>query len=1344
MRLYGALATLLLAFASPLLPAPWSVGLLIAAAVLWFRSHPRNVRPWWLSAGFLCAALVLSTQAFLAGGGESERWLGGAEERFDRFLGRFERQAEIAAGILGDEVANLPRGEAFRELRELSQRSREPALAYLLLDQDSEPVAWAGEGLLHDLEGAILPESGIDFIASYTTISVLAVRAVGAGVRPWRIVVGHTYDRETLPFDPGPGLDRRGCTWSLAFEGALLDEQGMVTVASAFGLTMIIDEAPEPLRLTPLFGWPWAAAILGLGFLLLVLTTMRGESQRRGEVGQRSLPLAAGLLATVSLFSTLGLSLQGFLVLGFSAVLAAVALVSSSSAQSRSRIGARFALGVAAIFLIGWWYQASTGTLDLGAHLLVGVEQLALRLSLLVVALGVFYVRPEARHETASLTSVVASFAALLAAAALHDRPLLSLPLLLIAAASAAAWVPLQRPVTGGRGTLVVLVFSAVVAATCWETSYRLILKQELPRRLEEGVRLPGSAELESWKAEIETFLQSAEARSLIRRRVDPEEMQDLAVALWRASPLARDDALSALVVDPVGASTSSFSYGLPLLDESLDEDALMGLLPVAARRELLLLEGSVDLDSEIEARFWLVPLHPIEASATGIDDIKIDLLRGGPLTGPRELEAETDVAVYDRSGSVIRTSLALSTDLPQSFEADGRGVATVENHGAWFWSRSEEQAVFRLYLPVLETLDGLERVGTHSLSSLTATSVAALLLLLMTLPGATLRMRLEGWIDSYSKRLVVVFTLMLLVPLLLLNLVLFRTMGDRLEAEHREAGEVSLYFAQRVLDNYLRTLPPGFVVLSVIDAEVLEWLSLIVQRDVNIYANGEFFASSKPELFTAGLLPERIPGDVYSSLVLEGASLASRTGSVGGVSYLELYAPLTLGGAQIFYLSTPLIAQEEQVATQLNQLARQAFLVTAALFLLLLAAGAALARSFTQPLLDIVEGTGRIAEGATSLGLGPRVPELASLVQAIDQMAGRIAAGREEILREKRVVEEVVQHITAGVVSLDAENRVLMHNRVASELLGVSTGQEMVAALEGRSDLEPVVAFLRQAGSKPRQTTVRLRGDDNEEIEWSLVWVTVSGPGEPSALFVVEDATEILRSQRLQAWAEMARMIAHEVKNPLTPIRLSTEHLKRVYAEDRGHLDEIFERCTENILEQVDELRQISREFSTYSQMPNIELRLGDLGELAQTITEAYRSSAASGVEVTLRRGQSRVEARFDRRLLGRALRNLLENAVRASGSEGEVELHVGQRNGEASLSVSDRGPGVPSPELTRIFEPYFSTHDSGTGLGLPIAKRIVEEHGGAISAHNRSGGGLTVRLTLPAPGAPESSLPD
>jgi nitrogen fixation/metabolism regulation signal transduction histidine kinase len=275
-------------------------------------------------------------------------------------------------------------------------------------------------------------------------------------------------------------------------------------------------------------------------------------------------------------------------------------------------------------------------------------------------------------------------------------------------------------------------------------------------------------------------------------------------------------------------------------------------------------------------------------------------------------------------------------------------------------------------------------------------------------------------------------------------------------------------------------------------------------------------------------------------------------------------------------------------------------------------------------------------------------------------------------------------------------------------------------------------------------------------------VWAPVPGEGEPAALLVVEDATETLRGQRLDAWAEMARIIAHEIKNPLTPIRLNVEHMRQVWRDGGGErFAEVFERCTKNVLAQVDELRQIASEFSTYSSIPRLDRQAGDLVEAMRRLVEPYRAAPPAGVAVELEAEPARLPARFDPKLLGRAVRNLLENALRASGEGGRVTLRVerlggggggasggdgaggGPRSGgagvdgcgagEARISVTDCGPGVAPALLGRIFDPYFSTHDAGTGLGLPIARRIAEEHGGSIAARNRPGGGLEVTITIP-----------
>jgi two-component system nitrogen regulation sensor histidine kinase NtrY len=344
-----------------------------------------------------------------------------------------------------------------------------------------------------------------------------------------------------------------------------------------------------------------------------------------------------------------------------------------------------------------------------------------------------------------------------------------------------------------------------------------------------------------------------------------------------------------------------------------------------------------------------------------------------------------------------------------------------------------------------------------------------------------------------------------------------------------------------------------------------------------------------------------------------------------------------------------------------------------------------------------------------------------------------------------------MVENITSGVVSLDREGRVLMRNRVAAELLGVEVGEGLESAVRKWERLAPVAAFLGGLRAADRahagedgpdempemaRATVRLPGDGGGEREWALIWVPVPGAGEPAALLVVEDATEVLRGQRLQAWAEMARIIAHEIKNPLTPIRLSAEHMREVYKNDPDHFGRVFDRCTSNILTQVEELRSIASEFSAYSAIPRIDPQPGDLTAAMAELVEGYRAAPPEGVSVELE-SDGPIGTRFDAKLLGRAVRNLLENALRATRpAGGRVVVRTEQVDGHARIAVVDSGPGVRPDLLPRIFDPYFSTHDTGTGLGLAIARRIAEEHGGDIAARNRPEGGLEVVVTLPIQG--------
>jgi two-component system nitrogen regulation sensor histidine kinase NtrY len=220
-----------------------------------------------------------------------------------------------------------------------------------------------------------------------------------------------------------------------------------------------------------------------------------------------------------------------------------------------------------------------------------------------------------------------------------------------------------------------------------------------------------------------------------------------------------------------------------------------------------------------------------------------------------------------------------------------------------------------------------------------------------------------------------------------------------------------------------------------------------------------------------------------------------------------------------------------------------------------------------------------------------------------------------------------------------------------------------------------------------------------------------------------------------------MARLIAHEIKNPLTPIRLSTEHMQEVYRKAPEQFSRVFDRCTTNILTQVEELRSIASDFSTYSAIPRIDPKPGDLTAAVAELVEGYRAAPPEGIRVELET-DGPIPARFDSRLLLRAVRNLLENALWASAGGGKVTVRVERNDGMARIVVLDEGPGVrPAENLPRIFDPYFSTHDTGTGLGLPIARRVVEEHGGSIVARNRREKGLEVAITLPVQAVAEAS---
>ncbi|MCB1033530.1 MAG: hypothetical protein KDD47_06820, partial [Acidobacteria bacterium] len=728
------------------------------------------------------------------------------------------------------------------------------------------------------------------------------------------------------------------------------------------------------------------------------------------------------------------------LVLGF-----AWAAVGARGLGSRSGPLAVAVAGAAAVLALAggaWLLQgASSRLVDLGAALGESPAVVCLRLGVWGLVFGSLLLAGRRRSaDGASDGWAWAAAGLLILAGMLHDYPWAGLPLLALGGAAAALWSDPRHvlPAVGRVATLGLL--AAIAAAVIWQGSYRIRLCQELRDQTLPRVAPPSDQELGDLDRQLADHFASVELTALTPRQVTGLDPQDLAFLLWRRSPLSRRNALSALVVEPEGELPYEFSFGLSV------EDPGEGAVLPPELEGLPRWDGLEESGFEIlqdgdrrwgTLRYWLRPRPAFLVSMRTLgSEIAASLLgRGQPGGSAVEgLPGGARYALYsEEDGRALFSPWEEAPPLPAVLTGptSQRVSVTTPAGPAWAFSRLGTDGWEVVYLSRLRPVAALERFGNQVVGTAAVLAVIGLLFLLLALPRPAFRGLLVRIWRSYSRRLLIVYTLVLLVPLPLINLALITGVKNRLWRQQRIAGEEALVSAQRSLVDYLRDLPPGFGI-DVTFPERLRSLAGVLRHDINFYwgSRESRIVSSRPELFAAGLVPKRIPGEVFSRLALGGYNLTSRQRSVAGNRYVEIYAPLRLPGARQtgFFLSVPLLAQQEEVAEELRHLRLQALLLTAALFAVLVAVSARLARGFAAPITELVEGTRRIAGGADSLGVAaPSDLELAELAEAVDEMAARIAKGRERLLREKQVVERIVEHITSGVVSLDLDRRILM-----------------------------------------------------------------------------------------------------------------------------------------------------------------------------------------------------------------------------------------------------------------------------------------------------------------------------
>ncbi|HTL12435.1 MAG TPA: ATP-binding protein [Bdellovibrionota bacterium] len=432
--------------------------------------------------------------------------------------------------------------------------------------------------------------------------------------------------------------------------------------------------------------------------------------------------------------------------------------------------------------------------------------------------------------------------------------------------------------------------------------------------------------------------------------------------------------------------------------------------------------------------------------------------------------------------------------------------------------------------------------------------------------------------------------------------------------------------------------------------------------------------------------------------------------------------------------------------------------LITLVLIFVAVWIGLFMAKQLTDPVERLVRGARAVGAGNLDISIDPAGhDEISVLIDSFNMMTGDLRQNREKLTHAKNDLEKrrqqletVLANIGTGVLVVERGGSISTLNRAASQLLSLdpttSLGRDYRELL--RDERSPLAEVVARAFDVTAESADDIR---TEVTQWTLnidqVPRSLAAVATPlhengdkwGVVAVIDDMTHLIKAQREVAWREVARRIAHEIKNPLTPIKLSAQRLQRRFNHFKGKDQELLKECTDTIVKHTDELKEMVNEFSSFARFPEVTPAPANLNEAVREVASLY-SQAHPEIDFVIETEAKLPIFEFDRDQIKRVFINLVENSVAAitqseNGAHGQVkiETHFNDRLQIAAVSVKDNGPGMDDETRSRVFEPYFSTKRDGTGLGLAIAKRIINDHDGFIRVSSAPGEGTVFSIELP-----------
>ena len=652
---------------------------------------------------------------------------------------------------------------------------------------------------------------------------------------------------------------------------------------------------------------------------------------------------------------------------------------------------------------------------------------------------------------------------------------------------------------------------------------------------------------------------------------------------------------------------------------------------------------------------------------------------------------------------------------------------------------------------------------------------------------------RRRGVVGSKLRtRLVSAFVSLSLIPTVLLFLVSINFLSNSIDnwfsirigdALNRTLEVAQIYYQQSAdqAKYYARELSAEISKNGLYETEKFIYLKALVDRrhksyklnmlDVHIENQKENFAVSDreyPQMVPRSLTPKELE-DVYAGRELTTIEQAGKGDLIRGVVPIFSFASPkeVIGVVTASYFFPDGLVEKISVISKISEEYRQltllktpikfGYIITLFLVTLLIIFSATwfglyLAKGITVPIQDLAEATRKIAQGDLNHQINIVADdEIGVLVASFNQMTVDLKKSKQGLERanldldqRRNYTETILRNVSAGVIAVDGKGIITTINRAAEKMFGIRTQKvlnrpyEEVLIPEHRLLADEVLREMRERaeGFIEKQLDLTL-GEKTMTILMTITAIRDDEGREMGMALVFEDLTKLQRAERAAAWREVARRMAHEIKNPLTPVQLSAQRLQKKYGDRLGEDDAVFRECTKTIIDQVEVLKNLVNEFSRYARLPVTNLAIHDLNEVVRNSVILFQD-AHKEIVFDFQQGADIPKLMLDPEQMQRVMVNLLDNAVAAvDGRTGRIEIRTARSDDgkTVKLSVADNGCGIPSGYKVKMFEPYFSTKRSGMGLGLTIVHSIMADHHGRIGVADNHPSGTVVTLDLPVP---------